>query len=46
MKKFSSGCTLDCADCCAIDVYVENNKIIKIEGSKFSLIIYTISFKT
>lgn len=34
MKKFSSGCTLDCADCCAIDVYVENNKIIKIEGSK------------
>ena len=34
MKKISHGCTLDCADCCKFNVYVEDNKIIKIEGDK------------
>lgn len=34
MKKFSSGCTLDCADCCAINVYIDDNKVVKIEGNK------------
>lgn len=34
MKKLSHGCTLDCADCCRFNVYVEDNKIIKIEGDK------------
>jgi anaerobic selenocysteine-containing dehydrogenase len=34
MKKISHGCTLDCADCCKFDVYVEGNKIIKIQGDK------------
>ena len=34
MKKLSHGCTLDCADCCKFNVYVEDNKSIKIEGDK------------
>ena len=34
MKKLSSACTLDCFDCCKFNVYVENNKVIKIEGDK------------
>ena len=34
MKKLSHGCTLDCFDCCKFNVYVEDNKIIKIEGDK------------
>ena len=34
MDKLSHGCTLDCADCCKFNVYVEDNKIIKIEGDK------------
>lgn len=34
MKKLSHGCTLDCADCCKFNVYVEYNKVIKIEGDK------------
>ncbi|WP_195964141.1 molybdopterin-dependent oxidoreductase [Clostridium cuniculi] len=34
MRKLSHGCTLDCADCCKFNVYVEDNKIIKIEGDK------------
>lgn len=34
MKKFSQGCTLDCADCCKFNIYVEDNKIVKIEGNK------------
>ena len=34
MKKLSHGCTLDCADCCKFNVYVEDNKVIKIEGDK------------
>lgn len=34
MKKLSSGCTLDCFDCCRFDVYVENNEVVKIEGDK------------
>ena len=38
MKKISHGCTLDCADCCKFNVYVEDNKIIKIEGVKSILI--------
>lgn len=34
MKKLSSGCTLDCFDCCKLNVYVEDNKIVKVEGDK------------
>lgn len=34
MKKVSHGCTLDCADCCKFEVYIEDNKIIKIQGDK------------
>lgn len=34
MKKLSSGCTLDCFDCCKLNVYVEDNKVLKIEGDK------------
>ena len=34
MRKLSHGCTLDCFDCCKFDVYVSENKVIKIEGDK------------
>lgn len=34
MKKLSSGCTLDCFDCCKFNVYVEDDKIVKLEGDK------------
>lgn len=34
MKKVSSGCTLDCFDCCSFHVYVEDEKAVKIEGDK------------
>lgn len=34
MKKLSQGCTLDCFDCCKFNVFVEDNKVIKIEGDK------------
>lgn len=34
MEKISSGCTLDCFDCCKLNVYVEDNKIVKVEGDK------------
>ena len=34
MDKLSHGCTLDCFDCCKFNVYVEEGKIIKIEGDK------------
>lgn len=34
MKRLSQGCTLDCADCCKFNVYIEDNKIVKIEGDK------------
>ena len=34
MQKFSHGCTLDCADCCKLNVYKDDNNIIKIEGDK------------
>ncbi|SFU85711.1 Anaerobic selenocysteine-containing dehydrogenase [Clostridium sp. DSM 8431] len=34
MKKLSSGCTLDCFDCCRFNVYVDDDKVIKIEGDK------------
>lgn len=34
MEKLSHGCTLDCFDCCKFNVYVEDNKILKIEGDK------------
>ncbi|MGL6105427.1 molybdopterin-dependent oxidoreductase [Romboutsia sp.] len=34
MKKLSHGCTLDCFDCCKFNVYVDNNKVVKIEGDK------------
>ncbi|MCD2500957.1 molybdopterin-dependent oxidoreductase [Clostridium sp. NSJ-145] len=33
MKKFSHGCTLDCADCCKFNVYKDGNNI-KIQGDK------------
>lgn len=34
MKILSHGCILDCFDCCKFNVYVEDKKIIKIEGDK------------
>lgn len=34
MKKISHGCTLDCFSCCKFNVYVEDNKIVKLEGDK------------
>lgn len=34
MKKKSQGCTLDCFDCCKFDIYVEDNRVIKIQGDK------------
>ena len=33
MKKFSHGCTLDCADCCKFNIYKDGSNI-KIEGDK------------
>ena len=32
MKKLSGACTLDCFDACKLNVYVENNEVVKIEG--------------
>lgn len=32
MKKLSHGCTLDCADCCKFNVYIDKNEVVKIEG--------------
>ena len=34
MKVQSLGCTLDCFDCCKFNVYVEEGKVVKIEGDK------------
>ena len=34
MIKYSHGCTLDCFDACKLNVYSENNKVVKIEGDK------------
>ncbi len=34
MKVFSTGCTLDCFDACRMNVYVDEGKIVKIEGDK------------
>ena len=34
MIKLSHGCTLDCADCCKFNVYIDKNEVIKIEGDK------------
>ena len=34
MKKLSGGCTLDCFDACKFNVYVDNGKVVKIEGDK------------
>lgn len=34
MNKISHGCTLDCADCCKFDIYIEDNNIVKIQGDK------------
>ena len=34
MKKINHGCTLDCFDCCKLNVYLEKDKIVKIEGDK------------
>lgn len=33
-KILSHGCTLDCFDACKFNVYVEDDKVIKIEGDK------------
>lgn len=34
MKKLSSGCTLDCFDCCRFHVYVEGEQVTKVEGDR------------
>lgn len=34
MKKLSHGCTLDCADCCKFNVYIDKNEVVKIEGDE------------
>lgn len=34
MRMLSHGCTLDCFDCCKFNVYVEDEKIVKLEGDK------------
>lgn len=34
MRKLSSACTLDCFDCCKLNVYVENGQVVKVEGDK------------
>ncbi|MDQ0151003.1 molybdopterin-dependent oxidoreductase [Eubacterium multiforme] len=34
MRKISQGCTLDCFDCCKFNVFVQDNRVIKIEGDK------------
>lgn len=34
MKILSHGCTLDCFDACKFNVYVEDGKVLKIEGDK------------
>ena len=34
MKIVKQACTLDCPDACKFNIYVENNKIIRIEGEK------------
>lgn len=34
MKIVKQACTLDCPDACKFNIYVENNKIVKIEGEK------------
>ncbi|MGL5614731.1 MAG: molybdopterin-dependent oxidoreductase [Sarcina sp.] len=34
MEKFSSGCTLDCADCCSFNVYKKGEEIIKVQAKK------------
>ena len=38
MKKLSGGCTLDCFDCCKFNVYVEDEKVVKIESRKLKKI--------
>lgn len=38
MRILSHGCTLDCFDCCKFNVYVKDDKIIKIEGGQKSSI--------
>lgn len=34
MKILSGGCTLDCFDACKFNVYVDDDKVVKIEGDK------------
>lgn len=34
MRILSHGCTLDCADACKFNIYVDDNQTIKIEGDK------------
>ena len=38
MKIVKQACTLDCPDACKFNIYVENNKIIRIEGWKMQFI--------
>ena len=42
MKKLSHGCTLDCADCCKFNVYIDKNEVVKIEGDEGFSIEFTI----
>ncbi|WP_455539100.1 molybdopterin-dependent oxidoreductase [Terrisporobacter sp.] len=34
MKILSSGCTLDCFDCCKFNIHMKNDKIVKMEGDR------------
>ncbi|MGL5694764.1 MAG: molybdopterin-dependent oxidoreductase [Peptostreptococcaceae bacterium] len=34
MKIISQGCTLDCFDACKLNIYVDGDEVIKIEGDK------------
>lgn len=34
MERYTQACSLDCYDCCKLNIYKENNKIVKIEGNK------------
>lgn len=34
MEIFTNSCSLDCFDVCKIDVYKEDNRVIKLEGNK------------
>ena len=42
MKKFSHGCTLDCADCCKFNIYKDgsNIKIKEIKSIHIQKVLY------